>query len=657
MSGMILLLLLAMPAAAQLKMEVESGYDGRYRAGRWSPVFITVQNDRPINAVVELRVPTASESVINISQRIGIGPEKQTYIIYAPLSLLYDPLRVTLLHADSMSILADYPDRDVTVVDRGNDQVGFLMLTTGRSAAAKNLQFKDVGGSTLSVYQKQNQLPITPMGYDAVDVLLLNNPDWSAISADQQAAIVSWVRAGGVLMIQPGAESVPDETPIASLLPGKLGPLQTVELGADTLNQSSLPERFKMLGVRPVSPVPEASFFTLLNDQVKVQYRAVGLGRIGILPIDVSSLQFNDGQVYQKFWRELITKMTGLREKKLGEYYHYGQNPSQVAALTGLERIGQIPNTGAFGFSYIAVTMIALMLIVGPIDFFVLKKIGRQPWTWATTIGWIGLITTGALYAGHLMRSGDLHFRTLALYDQVDDKLVASEEIALVYAPKSANYAVKSDPHTWWQPVPSGSLYSRGDNILLPIDTHQDYRGNQPMPLWIDIWNFKFLRGSRYLDQPPVMKADLKLAGNVITGTITNLSQQTLKDVEIYYHPLGQSIVVEGMIQPEASREIAINLGEQSAPKKKPADPEHEDAASHSEYAPRGELIKTQQYSNLFEMSEQRSNAVLRSAEAGNVVVFATMMNPKTQTMLDHPLAIVENSAIVRAVLPVGKQP
>src|SRR4029453_16674355 len=106
----------------------------------------------------------------------------------------------------------------------------------------------------------------------------------------------------------------------------------------------------------------------------------------------------------------------------------------QAREATALRQVGDllgnVPGAGRFGFGYVAGILIAMMVIVGPVDWLLLKKLGRQPWTWATTTGWIALVTLSAVYAGHLFKSGDLHFRTFQLVDQADGLALARTDLS-----------------------------------------------------------------------------------------------------------------------------------------------------------------------------------------------------------------------------------
>ncbi|HEY0009873.1 MAG TPA: hypothetical protein VGB55_14185, partial [Tepidisphaeraceae bacterium] len=66
------LLLFACPASGQTTLEIEAGFDGRFRAGRWSPVIATVKSNQPRSAILELRVASATAPVLIIRQTIGL---------------------------------------------------------------------------------------------------------------------------------------------------------------------------------------------------------------------------------------------------------------------------------------------------------------------------------------------------------------------------------------------------------------------------------------------------------------------------------------------------------------------------------------------------------------------------------------------------------
>src|SRR5262249_35178355 len=138
-----------------------------------------------------------------------------------------------------------------------------------------------------------------------------------------------------------------------------------------------------------------------------------------------------------------------------------------------------------------------------------LKWMGRQPWTWVTTSGWIALVTLGAISLGYVLKSGDLHFRTVTLMDEADGQRAALTTLAGIYSPRTNEYDLKFDPQSWCGPAIDNGSYRRGDGLAIEIDCHQDYRGSRPFPMQINVWQLRFLQGSNYTPTGGVIFAKL----------------------------------------------------------------------------------------------------------------------------------------------------
>jgi hypothetical protein len=624
-------------ANARTILEIETGLEHRYRVGRWSPLILTLSSDRPRTVNVELRVANASSSAMTIRQQLGVGTQPQKYVVYAPVGVYYDPVQATVFDADTGKLLTRWPDEDVQNPIGVSQQIGFMMITAGRSPLMQNLRRPGDRGSAVVSHLNYPLLPTAGIGYDSADVVYLNSPDWSQITVDQQRAMIDWARAGGTIVVYPGADTIPADGPLVAALPCDVGAIESKPVTSAQRDSLRLPSRFQTLASRPLMNRPGARTVWLPESIANVSIRSIGLGNIAVVSTDLGHLTFQDDSSSNSFNHRFLVAVLGTDVKQTTPDHGY-YDTDIAAANAALDRIGQIPNTGSFGFSYIALVVGGLMLIVGPIDWFVLKKLGKQPWTWATTVGWIGVFTCGAVYAGHLLRSGDLHFRTLRLLDQAGGRVVAQEDVALIYAPRSAQYAVTADTETWWQPVPSGSRYG-GSSITAPIDTQQTHRGTSLDPMWIDVWNWRFLRVSKYIDQPAMIDAKLRVneqSGN-IEGTITNLTKHALSNVEIESRNT-KSTPIATRIEPGAT----INVNQTpSTP-----DVEPDDLSVYRRY----DQTDTS-YMSVFGLSPARSDAVGRHKEASRFILYATIDSPESDLSLTDPSAVTQHNALLRAVI------
>ena len=150
-----------------------------------------------------------------------------------------------------------------------------------------------------------------------------------------------------------------------------------------------------------------------------------------------------------------------------------------------LNWIGDVPGAGRFGFSYSRWCLLAMMFVVGPVDWFVLKGLGRQPWTWVTTTGWIGAgHGRRDLHRPHLQERRSAFPHASALMDEADGMRVGDDR----RSPASIRRARRELRHRVRTRTAGGgrrataTSYGASQGLHRRIDCHQDYRGNRPVP-------------------------------------------------------------------------------------------------------------------------------------------------------------------------------
>ncbi len=533
--GLVIGLCSAVSAATFLDVQV--GWNGAYRGGRWGPLFVTTSDPTPRNALIELHSPHDQICSMSVRQVVAIGPTPATFAVFAPLGNL-DELAVILRDASTGRHLADWSggDRSGNKVPYRTGAMAFeqVIVIAGRSLTHRLIQgaFHDPRIGVRSI--EQLRLPAVAQGYDSLSLLMLDQPDLARLSAEQQQAIAEWVRGGGQLVCWMSEDALPASSPILDAMPAVVGENVAVELSESAVRTAGLPARFRKLKARMLSPLLGSEQIALFSGEAYAWRRQLGFGAVVVLPLDPSSFIFDNPKASHAFWRPLVDGAVELAdpdaENRLSLYNNPWNDPSQQirtqAANAAMDMLGDVPGAGRFGFSYVAMVMIGLMCVVGPIDWFVLKRLGRQPWTWVTTSGWIALVTLGAVYIGHAFKSGDLHFRTLRLIDQADGSIAASVDALSIYSPRTRSYELSVEPEGWWEPLAINSCYYARGGMKSDIRFHQDYRGNRPEQLSINVWNLRFLTAQTIAAAPPIIEASLhyetRQQKNFMVGKITN---------------------------------------------------------------------------------------------------------------------------------------
>jgi hypothetical protein len=658
------LLLVTVSAQAKTALDVEVGWEGVMRMGRWTPVQVTLSDPDGANALVE--ISAAHDQIFSMRVREPVGAitaQPKTFIFYVPVNGyiglgMGSVLSVVVRDAGTGKVLAHTREEDSRAFNpvQQVDAQGQLIGTSGRRSSLSGL--RNALGSRLAVgHLAIEKLPVTPVGYDAIELLLLDEADLNSLSDDQQTALLRWVRAGGTLLFWPGTDPSPKSGPLIDALPCTVGGATIAQLSPDVLKAALLTPRFAKVPARLLEPRSNVQLLPLLNGSVAAYRSEIGLGRIIVSPINLDDVTPADPIAAQALWKPVLggaldLKML-LQSSTTAGYNGYGQAETQQSlSESGVaDLLGDVPGAGQFGFSYVAIALIGLMVIVGPVDWIVLRAIKRQPWTWVTTTGWIGLVTVGALYTGHAFKSGDLHYRTYTLIDQAGGGAVARTEFVGLYSPRTTTYTLETGPDGWWEPMAASQyLYSQRTGSELPYA--QTYHGNTPLPMQANIWSLRFQKGHEYIDGPKLIDAELTLKKGTtpprVVGTIKNLTDRPLRNIRVVVHEDATFVLIQLTVPANAAIPIdeALSLSQKPDPKR--------NIYMYPPYAQESatEQTPTTAAQNLV---ASRAEQFKRRMEGGGfALVIAEQDAPAPTTTLKNAESPVERHVrVIRALVPI----
>jgi hypothetical protein len=578
-------LLLPATAMGRVSLQVDIGWNGGFRPGRWAPVYITAADDNALparNVIIEITAPHDKTFALRILNPATIRPDPTTILVYVPLTFQLEDTVAVIRDAGNFKKLAETPfDKSQDPFGRGRVYYGsgggeILLGVSGTAQHGLGFlkgQFKWFDENTpanpkpgqpappqpdINVgYLEPRLLPDARVGYECLDALVLAEVDLVILSEQRQEAIATWVRGGGRLIFWAGDGIIPAESPIVKLLPCEIGAAQSISLTLADTKSAGLVSRVEKLTSRKVNPAPDAAKLDLLGGKGAAYVGRAGMGQVAVLSFDASKLIFSDSISGRKFWRPIFHRVLKTREDKpQNNYYGYGADPSETRRLAAadkiIDRLGNVPGVGKFDFSYVAFVLIAMMFIVGPVDWWVLRKLGRQEWTWVTTGGWIALITFSALYVGHILKSGDLHYRTVRVIDQADGQVVGVLDITGIYSPRTQAYNLDGPREGWWEPanVDFQPPWRQRQRTTSTIDMFQDRFGQRPLtrtdstgkrlPMMIvNVWNLRFMQSE--LGDPgaqlPAITASLnleKVGGQMrVRGIISNRGPLPVQGISI----------------------------------------------------------------------------------------------------------------------------
>ena len=676
------------PGPTGTTLSVRVGWGGVVHPDRWNPVYVTLSDATPRNVFFEFRAPHGGYYGMRSHQVITIGPQPQTFIVYMPLRNFNDEDLVFSVREASgrMRRLATYPVGAYTAF-AGGEQInaGYTFLgISGRRATLSPVTSALPGALIKAAHVEPEELPESPVGYDCLDVLLLNSPDLTNLTDDQQQSIVKWLRAGGNLILWPGEASVPESSTLVDVLPCRIGTTLLIELSPEELRQAGLSNRFKSLPARELTPAADAQPITLLrSEQITAYQRRVGLGRVIVSPIDLVSIQFSRPDQTWAGWkpvlkpviRRLSDNPTATPGRAQPGYYSPGYSETAMRQSTAVRQVGDllgnVPGAGRFGFGYVVGVLIGMMVVVGPLDWLVLKKLGRQPWTWATTAGWIALVTLTAVYMGHVFKSGELHWRTFEVVDQADGATVARTDLAGLYSPRTTEYDIETPAESWWQPASPGDEYYGYRRSGQEVVFAQTHRGSRPDPMVVNVWNLRFLKGESNQAGPALLTADLKVyavttngkSERRVAGTITNTADKAMTNIAIrtrsgVARPFTKDANGSAALRIAPGETATIDALIDETPAPEPSDDPNDWRTRYPYYGANVAAIDPRRlWDQGGDLSMRRTDRIEQwIAERDDLAcVYAELESPDPAATLKGQQPIQQHWKVVRALLPMGK--
>ena len=562
------------------------GFAGHYKVGLWTPVEVTLRGGSvPISGELSLIVPDGDGVPCRVTtppdQPCRVLPGRDTrWLLYARFGRIDSTLTVEFRLEGRL-----VASRDFTASD-SDDQTGFppavaaarkMILCVGADPLgveeAIALQRQPPAQQTVVVRLEDTaQLPGRWLGYEGVDTLVLSTsrPEiYRGLSAGspQIEALDQWVRMGGRLVLCVGSQAQQFQggdallAPLARFLPGQLEtqknsaaeevrifPLH--QTGAlETYCASSVPIPTQSLG--NVAGVPK---LTAVHADGVVEAQEADLPLVVRAPRGFGQIVFFAGDLDRQplsQWRDrprfvsALLELSAADSEESGEHtaiMHYGFDDLAGQLRSALD---QFSGVRLVPFSAVVTLIVLYLLLIGPADYFFLRKIARRMvWTWLTFPLIVLLFGVGAYLTAHRLKGNDVRVNQLDLVDVDVDAdtglgLVRGTSWFNLFSPQAKAFNLSLQPT-----LPDGQVPRDADVALCWLGLPGEFlggmnaRASQPVP-WteaydlapdldairgvpIQIWSTKSLTARWTAQTQRCPSAKLVDEGGVPAGTITN---------------------------------------------------------------------------------------------------------------------------------------
>lgn len=507
----------ALAQAPSLSMDVQVGFDGYCYLGyewRWCPVRIVVSNEgADIDGEIRVYAARPQADVYAVSASLP-GHSRKAFYIYIPVDNVLDRLsveiyaggKVVLFQQVTVSGLLSRSDLLYGVISSQPSALNFLGSITpeGRRAVVALLDLAT--------------LPPNPLGWENLSTLILDDVDTAALDEERRQALETWVSHGGHLIVGGGVGAWRTAAGIAHLLPVTLEgtqPVENLEALAEWTGISVLTGPYAIAA----TSLREGEVVMRQGDLILWARRSYGAGQVDFLAFGAALNPFTRWEGQQKLWSSILDVRRPVAPVALR--YTYSAREAAAAAIHGIE----VPPVGQ-----IALFLLIYVLLIGPLNYLVLRKLKRRELAWFT----IPALTLGF---------------TLFTYVtglQLRGVQAVVHQLAAVYVPEgrdvgrvSSIVALLSPRRTAYDVAIANALTRRlpeTDELARSLCIYQGQDGSLLRRLRVDIGGIRSLIADGYVKVSGV-EADLK----VISSTEGLILQGSLLNGEV---PLSDAVVL-----------------------------------------------------------------------------------------------------------------
>ncbi|HEU5327217.1 MAG TPA: hypothetical protein VFU78_03935 [Thermomicrobiales bacterium] len=520
--------MLARPARAAslaVRITASAGFGGNYRAETWLPVAVALANDGP---------DATGDVVAQIASRPGPaqGPYAQrvelpTHSQKALTLLVRVPAGTSSISVSFTSQQGSVAAPAVIVRELGQGQrlVGIVAddATAGNDLARAVLGAYGSGVET-AVFAPDN-LPASTFGLDSLAALVIGDASTGRWSAEQRAALSGWVARGGQLLVTGGA----NWRKIGDGL-GDLAPLRPTD--SRTMNNLDGLARLGGGGNGPagqavVSIGSAVAGATTLAEQDGVALavsRAWGRGTVTALAFDPGASAFAAWGGAGKFWRAF--GLDTAPAPALASPFENGYKTSNIMdVMRDLPSLA-LPPTWALGL-----VLLLYIVLVGPVNYLVLKRLDRRELAWAT-IPLLTIIFTGAVYAfGATTKGRSVVVNTVSVV-RIAPEQRAAEALAFygIFTPSRGTRSFETGQpalFTGFSPNGLGDANDLGGDARFVQGQNGGVRDAS-----FAQWTQRTVAAQAAVDPAPLaLHVELRRTSGKIVGTITNPTSEAVEGV------------------------------------------------------------------------------------------------------------------------------
>jgi len=547
-------------AAPTLEVQAKAGISGKAKYQSVTPLQVTVKNngadfsgDMAINAFNSYQA--ASALVVPID--IAAGEEK-TFTLY--LDSLAD---YGYSDADLFAFYEGDIEKGKKVAYKGTKrlQANFLeanstfvyTLTDKSDRLSAYLRLSQFASSTSVEVFNLNQLkdytlPEVAQGFAMANIIAVDEIAIADLSPKQQEALLKWVQDGGTLLLG-GAEQINETAGVfKDYLPLSLSQ-QTTSVSADSLTKLSGGGIFTQ-AIPVYTATENKGSIPVLKDNniILAAKKQVGSGEVVQTTFSLGDQPLASMDGYAALTAKMLDIQTMSQQTQM-------QGQSTMDQLSyELGSINELFPSFEVSVSYMLIVIILYILVIGPLLYFVLKKMDKREHAW-WVIPAISVVLSIALFIfGAKDRIVQPQVQQSAFFKVNEDSSVNGYYVESILTNRSGDFVVNADNNTSALAFRNNYNLTGTAGSLHESSYIKEHANGSTLTLRdLSYWSVQSFGGKTAAQNIGKMDVDITLKDEKLSGTVKNNFPFALKDVTVIS---GTKEVKLGDIEPNATLKV-----------------------------------------------------------------------------------------------------
>lgn len=560
------------------------GFGNCYKVGSWTPLRITVEGgDKPSTLVANVWAPDGEGTLTSISSRpfnVSAGGLATIELLVRVGQLdssveieLYDlelnkavSKRTFTTHRDldKAGIAPGEPATTRLIVEVAPSQLGVASAEADKTNEEWYTQ--DVVGRVTSL----DALPRESLAYEGVDTVVVSTSDrdaWSAMRPDdpRMAALVEWVQQGGRLVLYAASNAdlvLGSGGSLETLSPGEytgsvtldeFGPLETYVGGNEPLSRRGR-LRLAVPTFANLQGDVELSLGTR-DDPVPLVVRTrQGLGQVVQVGLDIDEPPIRNWKSRDRLVEKNLAFPNDQPSTDTENYYYSGPDDITVALEQKLDAALEQSGIRTPPFMAIAGLVVLYILLIGPGDYFFVKKVlKKMEWTWITFPAIVVATCLAAYWYADYLKGDSLRVNQVEIVDVDNETGFARGTMwTHIFSPNPDRYTLLLDAKSpagttselagssvAWMGKPSSGLGGMSNEQgMLPGRPIYAWSPDRAMMMGvpIEIWSTKtFITRWETKTDDQLISNLTRTPNNLVVGSVENPTELSLSDCMLVY--------------------------------------------------------------------------------------------------------------------------